>query len=124
VINYELPEIPEIYIHRIGRTGRAGAGGIATSFCGERERDRLKRIERLTRRSILVEHDQPKYVLSSPSFSRSDGAVARPRAANGKSHPGKKGQAAKSRRTAQKTEAQTNTPRGRRSKRKRRYIRL
>ena len=57
MINYELPEIPEIYVHRIGRTGRAGASGIATSFCGGEERDRLKRIERLTRRSILVEQE-------------------------------------------------------------------
>jgi ATP-dependent RNA helicase RhlE len=118
VINYELPEIPEIYVHRIGRTGRAGASGIATSFCGEEERGRLKRIEWLTRRSILVEHNQPKYALPSPSSSRSDRATARPRKATGKSHPGKKGQAAKSRRTAQKTKAQTNTPKGRCSKRR------
>ena len=55
VINYELPEIPEIYVHRIGRTGRAGATGRAVSFCGREERPRLRRIERLTRRTIEVE---------------------------------------------------------------------
>ena len=61
VINYDLPEAPETYVHRIGRTGRAGASGIATSFCGGGERGQLKRIERLTRQSIEVERDQPKY---------------------------------------------------------------
>ena len=61
VINYELPEVPEIYVHRIGRTGRAGATGIATSFCGRDERDQLRQIERLTRRTITVEQNQPEY---------------------------------------------------------------
>jgi ATP-dependent RNA helicase RhlE len=55
VINFDLPEIPELYVHRIGRTGRAGATGRAVSFCGHEERPRLRRIERLTRRSIEVE---------------------------------------------------------------------
>ena len=55
VINYDLPEVPEIYVHRIGRTGRAGADGCAVSFCGREERPRLRRIERLTRRTIEVE---------------------------------------------------------------------
>jgi ATP-dependent RNA helicase RhlE len=58
VINYELAEI---YVHRIGRTGRAGATGIATSFCGRHERDQLRQIERLTRRTINVEQSQPEY---------------------------------------------------------------
>ena len=62
VINYELPEVAEIYVHRIGRTGRAGATGIATSFCGRDERDQLRQIERLTRRTINVEQDHPQYV--------------------------------------------------------------
>jgi ATP-dependent RNA helicase RhlE len=61
VINYELPQVPEIYVHRIGRTGRAGATGIATSFCGRDERGLLTQIERLTRRSLTVEQEQPEY---------------------------------------------------------------
>jgi ATP-dependent RNA helicase RhlE len=65
VINFELPEVPEIYVHRIGRTGRAGATGIATSFCGRHERDQLRQIERLTRRTISVEQDQPEYKAAS-----------------------------------------------------------
>jgi ATP-dependent RNA helicase RhlE len=123
VINYELPEIPEIYVHRIGRTGRAGANGVATSFCGGDERRRLKRIERLTRRSILVEQDQPKYAPPRQSSSSSSGAVSRPRRAAGKSRPGNKGRAAPSHDTAQKTEAQPNSPKGRYSKRRRKHIR-
>jgi ATP-dependent RNA helicase RhlE len=67
VINYELPEVPEIYIHRIGRTGRAGATGIATSFCGRHERDLLRQIERLARRTISVEQDHPEYKRMAPA---------------------------------------------------------
>ena len=127
VINYELPEVPEIYVHRIGRTGRAGASGIATSFCGGDERGRLKQIERLTRRSILVEQVQPKYALPSQSSSKSSSAASRPRKATGKSHSGRKGQAAQSRPTsqktgAQKTKAQPNSPKGRRPKRRWRRV--
>ena len=61
VINYDLPDVPEMYVHRIGRTGRAGATGIATSFCGREERDQLRQIERLTRRTLTVEQNQPEY---------------------------------------------------------------
>jgi ATP-dependent RNA helicase RhlE len=61
VINYDLPDVPEMYVHRIGRTARAGASGIATSFCGREERDQLRQIERLTRRPLTVEHNQPEY---------------------------------------------------------------
>lgn len=61
VINYELPDVAEVYVHRIGRTGRAGAEGVATSFCAGDERAQLRQIERLIRRAIDVEHDQPTY---------------------------------------------------------------
>jgi len=61
VINYELPDVAEMYVHRIGRTGRAGATGIAMSFCGRDERDQLRQIERLTRRTLTVEQNQPEY---------------------------------------------------------------
>jgi ATP-dependent RNA helicase RhlE len=54
VINYELPEVPETYVHRIGRTARAGASGIAISLCASDERDQLRGIERLIRRSVPV----------------------------------------------------------------------
>ena len=120
VINYELPEVPEIYVHRIGRTGRAGASGIATSFCGADERVRLKRIELLTRRSISVEQDQPKYELTSQSSSRSSGTAARPRMATRKPRSGKRGQTAQPRRKAQKTDSQQSGSQPRRSKRRHR----
>jgi ATP-dependent RNA helicase RhlE len=61
VINYELPEVPEVYVHRIGRTARAGATGVATSFCGREERNQLRQIERLTRRTLAVEQNHPEY---------------------------------------------------------------
>jgi len=49
-----LPEVPDTYVHRIGRTARAGATGIAISFCASDERDQLRGIERLIRRSVPV----------------------------------------------------------------------
>jgi ATP-dependent RNA helicase RhlE len=54
VVNYDLPDEPESYVHRIGRTARAGAEGKAISFCDTEERDKLRDIERLIRKSIPV----------------------------------------------------------------------
>jgi ATP-dependent RNA helicase RhlE len=52
VINAELPDEPESYVHRIGRTARAGRAGIAITLCSPDERDKLRAIERLTRRAL------------------------------------------------------------------------
>ena len=52
VVNFELPNVPEDYVHRIGRTGRAGAEGHAISLVCADERDYLKSIERLIRRTL------------------------------------------------------------------------
>ena len=59
VINYDMPHDAETYVHRIGRTARAGASGIAVSFCRRDEQPQLRQIERLIRRSIAVERQQP-----------------------------------------------------------------
>ena len=59
VINYELPEVPETYVHRIGRTARAGASGVAISLCASDEREQLRGIERLIRRSVPVAGGRP-----------------------------------------------------------------
>ncbi len=59
VINFNLPEVPETYVHRIGRTGRAGLKGIAISFCDEEEKDYLRSIEKLIRKTIPVIEDNP-----------------------------------------------------------------
>ena len=75
VVNYDLPDVAEMYVHRIGRTGRAGATGIATSFCGREERDQLRQIERLTRRALTVEQDQPEY---PPETLRANDSSQRP----------------------------------------------
>jgi ATP-dependent RNA helicase RhlE len=79
VINYELPNVPEMYVHRIGRTGRAGATGFATSFCARDERGQLRDIERLTRRTLTVEQEQPVYPEGATSTQncRSKGDRAR-----------------------------------------------
>ncbi|MFA5263494.1 MAG: DEAD/DEAH box helicase [Opitutaceae bacterium] len=59
VVNYELPEEPEAYVHRIGRTARAGASGLAIAFCDHEERDLLRDIQRLIRKTILVDDRHP-----------------------------------------------------------------
>ena len=61
VINFELPDVPETYVHRIGRTGRAGNSGIAISFCDTEEKDSLKDIQKLIRKTIpvITEHPYP-----------------------------------------------------------------
>ncbi len=52
VINYDLPDVAETYVHRIGRTGRAGNDGISFSFCTNDEKNMLKDIEKLIKKSI------------------------------------------------------------------------
>ncbi|MGN6666709.1 MAG: DEAD/DEAH box helicase [Trinickia sp.] len=55
VVNYDLPNVPEDYVHRIGRTGRAGASGEAVSLVCVDERQLLKDIEKLIKRTIEQE---------------------------------------------------------------------
>jgi ATP-dependent RNA helicase RhlE len=93
VVNYDLPNVPEVYVHRIGRTGRAGATGVATSFCGRDERELLQQIERLTRRKLTVEGDEPNWT-SEPANNgsanrngRRNGPGNVPRGASGGKRP-------------------------------------
>lgn len=46
VINYNLPDDIAGYIHRSGRTGRAGNHGISVSLITERERFKIRQIEK------------------------------------------------------------------------------
>jgi ATP-dependent RNA helicase RhlE len=92
VVNFDLPEVPEIYIHRIGRTGRAGATGIATSFVGREERDLLRQIERLMKRKLAVDGDEPHWI-NEPATANGNGKSRRrgpgnvPRGASGGKRP-------------------------------------
>jgi ATP-dependent RNA helicase RhlE len=65
VINYDLTHEPETYVHRIGRTARAGAEGHAISFCDADERQNLRAIEKLIRKTIRVNQDQPKFATAA-----------------------------------------------------------
>ena len=75
VINYDLPNEPETYVHRIGRTARAGTEGDAISFCSAPERDYLRSIERLLRKTIPVNEDHPFH---SETARNATGAAAKP----------------------------------------------
>ncbi len=59
VVNFDLPEEPESYVHRIGRTARAGLDGQAIAFCDTSERNLLRSIERLIRKTISVLKGHP-----------------------------------------------------------------
>jgi ATP-dependent RNA helicase RhlE len=54
VINYDLPDEPESYVHRIGRTGRNGMDGAAVTLCAPDEKDKLRAVERVTRKRIEI----------------------------------------------------------------------
>ncbi len=45
VINYNLPDHDEAYTHRSGRTGRAQSSGISISILGQREVNRVSKLE-------------------------------------------------------------------------------
>lgn len=49
VINYSLPDEIEVYTHRSGRTARAGKSGTSISIITEKDRPKIKFIERLTK---------------------------------------------------------------------------
>lgn len=45
IINYDMPEKKETYVHRIGRAGRVEATGVAISFVGQYDDQRVKELE-------------------------------------------------------------------------------
>ena len=68
VINFDLPNEPESYVHRIGRTARAGASGKAISFCNGEERSFLREIEKLIKKKIPLNTDQPYHSTNVENF--------------------------------------------------------
>jgi ATP-dependent RNA helicase RhlE len=78
VINFELPEVAENYVHRIGRTARAGNAGIAISFCDPSEKDSLRSIERLIKRSLRVVGSAPRTTPEAHSAPRTVNPAPRP----------------------------------------------
>jgi ATP-dependent RNA helicase DeaD len=54
VINYNLPDDNEIYVHRSGRTGRAGNKGTSIIIAHSREGRKLKLIEKMIKRDLLL----------------------------------------------------------------------
>ncbi|MDE6081684.1 MAG: DEAD/DEAH box helicase, partial [Muribaculaceae bacterium] len=47
VINYGLPDDTAVYTHRSGRTGRAGKAGVSVAIIHQREKGRMREIERI-----------------------------------------------------------------------------
>lgn len=83
VVNYELPNVAEDYVHRIGRTGRAGATGHAISLVAGDEVKLLRGIERLIKKTLIVEALPPfdKTLAKLPPRNRSNAQPARRNAA-------------------------------------------
>ena len=46
VINYDLPDDTETYTHRSGRTGRIGKSGISIAIINQKEKGKIKAIEK------------------------------------------------------------------------------
>lgn len=53
VINHKLPDQLEAYTHRSGRTGRAGAEGISIVIVTNKDKNRIKQIERKIGKSFV-----------------------------------------------------------------------
>ncbi|XCB30044.1 DEAD/DEAH box helicase [Arcanobacterium hippocoleae] len=53
VVNFDVPREVDTYVHRIGRTGRAGREGTALTFVTPKERSRLRKIEAVTKSSMI-----------------------------------------------------------------------
>jgi ATP-dependent RNA helicase DeaD len=49
VINYSIPNELEVYTHRSGRTARAGKKGISISIVGQRDVQKINRLEKMTK---------------------------------------------------------------------------
>ena len=79
VVNYELPNVPEDYVHRIGRTGRAGSTGVAVSLVAHDERDLLRDIERLLRKTI-TQQPLPTFAPAPPALREHEERYQDPRA--------------------------------------------
>ncbi|MFK7780447.1 MAG: DEAD/DEAH box helicase [Candidatus Gracilibacteria bacterium] len=58
VINFHIPSDSETYVHRIGRTARAGKKGVAISFCIDKDKENLSRIESLIGKKIEIIDDK------------------------------------------------------------------
>jgi len=54
VINFEMPDNSDDYVHRIGRTGRAGNAGKSVTFAGPEDRNDIRQIESLIKKTIPV----------------------------------------------------------------------
>jgi ATP-dependent RNA helicase RhlE len=87
VVNYDLTHEPETYVHRIGRTARAGASGAAVSFCDRDERQNLKAIESLIRRTIPVRNNHPVYPAGDAPASNERREDRRPQGPTHAHHP-------------------------------------
>jgi ATP-dependent RNA helicase RhlE len=90
VVNYDLPNVPEDYVHRIGRTGRAGATGEAVSLVSVDDRDFLRDIEKLIKRTIpqeVVPGFAPDAVAPVQPAARGPARHTQPVAAAGKRPP-------------------------------------
>jgi len=58
VINFNIPSDSEDYVHRIWRTARAWKKWVAISFCTDKEKENLLRIEKLIWQKIEIVNDK------------------------------------------------------------------
>jgi len=61
VINYNIPSEPDDYVHRIWRTARAWKKWVAISFCIDKEKEYLEKVEKLIWKKVEINEDN-KYM--------------------------------------------------------------
>lgn len=54
VVNYDMPADAADYVHRVGRTARADKTGTAISFVNEKDFQKLRRIEKLIEKDLVL----------------------------------------------------------------------
>ncbi|MCD8266388.1 MAG: DEAD/DEAH box helicase [Prevotellaceae bacterium] len=69
VINYGMPDDVENYTHRSGRTGRAGKKGTSISIVHQRERNKIRLVEREIKKQFVREMlPNPKEICSKQLY--------------------------------------------------------
>ncbi|MEG0367174.1 MAG: helicase-related protein [Coprobacillus sp.] len=54
IINFDMPDKTETYVHRIGRAGRVEATGVAISFIGQYDDQRVEELEKFLGYPLII----------------------------------------------------------------------
>lgn len=73
VINYGLPDDTAVYTHRSGRTGRAGKAGVSVAIIHQREKGKLREIEKIIGKKFeRKDVPTPEHIIEKQLFYLAD----------------------------------------------------